>query len=84
MKAEVIHDHDKDEFKGKYPLLVISESGNIILAVSDNKIDSSGFCGVVLNHCFNGFGSLIQGEYSDNWDKIQFKPFTGKITLCND
>lgn len=65
-----------DEKEPSFPMLMISEKGQIILA---KKLASTGaLVGTNINGVLNSIG-----EYSSSWSASSFKPFYGSITIEN-
>ena len=70
--------NEQEEKKMKYPCLLVNNKRTIVLATGVGK---SNHClsGVVIRNEFRGCG-----EYFDDYDKKEFRPFIGEITFKND
>jgi hypothetical protein len=76
MKIEVENAQQNEQVDWtKNPQLVVSDDLIILTSVDQtSKWNDTCFCGM----------NPKNGNYDNGWDKKQFKPFYGKITLQND
>lgn len=75
MKSEIKECTNKSD--KPFPKLMISTSGNIILAT---KLENGEIIGTVIHSKEN----YILGQYSVRWSKLCFEDFEGKLILYND
>lgn len=75
MKVEV--KNEQEEKKMEFPCLLVNNKRTIILAAgitNDYTLD-----GIVIRNEYSGCGA-----YFNDYDKKEFRPFIGEITLSND
>lgn len=77
MKVEVNNAQQNEQVDWtKNPQLVVSDSGKIVLVISNQTtaFNSDSFVGIRLD----------KHSFDNCWSKSTFKPFHGSITLSND
>lgn len=74
MKVEVKEVQEKKDIK--FPCLMRSTSGLIILAIGIKDSDLKGTVLFSITHTL--------GFYSESWNRDSFVPFNGSVTLSND
>lgn len=72
MKTDLVQTEETND----YPLLKISEKGNIVLFIKPKT-------GVFITNT-KGNNYYRTGSYSDTWNEPLFTPFKGKVELEND